>query len=84
MYVDIINLLKFITVFQIFLMSGFLLLHSCRKSKRNLLLVLFIISKALFVGDSLLIAFHQHLPLFIVDSMCLGTTFQFLLGPAIY
>lgn len=84
MYVDIINLLKFITVFQIFLMSGFLLLHSRRKSKRNLLLVLFIISKALFVGDSLLIAFHQYLPLFIVDSTCLGTTFQFLLGPAIY
>jgi AraC-like DNA-binding protein len=65
-------------------MSGFLLLHSRRKSKRNLLLVLFIISKALFVGDSLLITFHQHLPMFIVDMTCLGTTFQFLLGPAIY
>ena len=84
MYVDIINLLKFITVFQIFLMSRFLFLHSRRKSKRNLLLVLFIFSKAFFMGDGLLIAFHQHLPLFIVDMTCIGTTFQILLGPAIY
>jgi hypothetical protein len=60
MFYDIINLLKFITVFQIFLVSGFLLFHSQRKSKRNLLLVLFIMSKAFFVGDGLLIAFHQH------------------------
>jgi AraC-like DNA-binding protein len=65
-------------------MSGFLLLHAGRKSKRNHLLVLFILSKALFVGDGLLIAFHQHLPVFIIDLTCLGTTFQFLLGPAIY
>jgi AraC-like DNA-binding protein len=84
MFYDIINLLRFITVFQIFLVSGFLLLHSQRKSKRNLLLVLFIMSKAFFVGDSLLIAFHQYLPEYILDITCIGTTFQFLLGPAIY
>jgi AraC-like DNA-binding protein len=84
MLYDIINLIRFITVFQIFFMSVFLLLHSKRNSKRNLLLVLFIMSKAMFVGDVLLIAFHQHMPEFIIDITCLGTTFQFLLGPAIY
>jgi len=83
-YYDILNLCKFFTVFQIILVSIFLLLHPQRTSQRNLLLVVFILSKAFFVGDTLLIAFHDKLPLWSLNFVCIGIWFQLLLGPAIY
>jgi AraC-like DNA-binding protein len=83
-YYDILNLFKFFTVFQIFLVSIFLLSHSQRASKKNLLLVTFIMSKALFVGDTLLITFHDRLSLWMLNFVCLGSWFQLLLGPAMY
>jgi len=60
------------------------LLHAQRKSKKNLLLVLFIVSKALFVSDILLISYHSYLPQFALPFVCIGTALQLFLGPTAF
>jgi AraC-like DNA-binding protein len=81
---DIINIFRGFTVFQILLVSMFLLLDAQRKSRKNLLLVLFIVSKAFFVSDILLISYHSSLPQSLLWLVCIGTSFQLFLGPAAY
>lgn len=81
---DIINIFRAFTVFQVFLVSIFLLLHTKRKSKKNLLLVLFITSKALFVLDILIISYHSLLPKYLIPFACIGSSFQLFLGPAAF
>ena len=81
---DIVNIFRAFTVFQILFVSVFLLIHSQRKSRKNLLLVLFVTSKALFVSDILLISYHSYLPQSLLSCVCIGSSFQLFLGPAAY
>jgi AraC-like DNA-binding protein len=84
MSLGFIEILKVFTVFQIFLVFLFLLRNFSGKSKKNLLLSIFIISKALSILDSLFISHWRELPLFFTNFIALGSGCQFLLGPALY
>lgn len=81
---DIISSFRIFTVFQISLICIFLLFNPQRKSKKNILLALFIGSKAAFVTDLLLIQYASFIPQQLLFLVCIGSSFQFLLGPSIY
>ena len=84
MNLDIISSFRIFTVFQISLICVFLLVNPQRKSKKNLLLALFVGSKAAFVSDGLLISYSSLIPQQLLFLVCIGSSFQFLLGPSIF
>jgi len=81
---DIVNIFRAFTVFQFFLVSMFLLLHSQRTSKKNLLLAFFIILKALIILDNVLMTYPAYLPEYLLPFLCIGTSFVLLEGPTAY
>jgi AraC-like DNA-binding protein len=81
---DFQNIIKIITIFQICLVSLFLLVHEDRRSTRTLLLVLFIGSKALFVLDGVLQSARDSIMQFAPNILFIGPSFQLLLGPAMF
>ena len=83
-YKEIINLLRIFTVFQIFLVCGFLLFHSQKNSTKNYLLALIISSKALCLLDLLLRSNYTVVFKYTSNILMFGSLFQWILGPALY
>jgi AraC-like DNA-binding protein len=81
---DVVNIIRIFTVFQIFLIILSLLLKQQKTSRKNQFLIVFIASKALFVGDIILISHYSSLPQGLLGLLCIGTSFQLLLGPSVY
>jgi len=84
MTLDIIDILKIFTLLQILLLVVFLLRKINSKSKKNLLLSIFILSKAFFIVDTLLIVHYTEAIKISPNIIGLGLGFQFLLGPSLY
>jgi len=80
----IIEILKVFTIFQIFLVFIFLQRNNGGRSKKNLLLSIFILAKALSILDSLLISHYTETIKISPNLIGLGTGCQFLLGPTLY
>lgn len=84
MNLGIIEILKVFTIFQIFLVFVFLQRKFNDKSKKNLLLSIFILSKAFSILDSLLISHYTETIKISTNLIGLGSACQFLLGPTLY
>ena len=84
MYRQLISIVKIVTVFQIFLLSTFLIFNSGRNRKRNFLLVSFVLSKALFLLDSLFITYYVIIMPAASGVILIGSSFQWLIGPALF
>jgi AraC-like DNA-binding protein len=84
MYFSFTDILKIITIFQIFLLSAFILFSSSRSKMRNLLLVAFILSKAFYLLDTLLIQFYKVVLPLAPNLILIGSSFQWLIGPTLF
>jgi AraC-like DNA-binding protein len=84
MYYGIVDIVKIVTIFQIFLISVFLIFNSNRNRKRNLLLVFFVMSKAFFLLDTLLISYYKIIMPVAPDAIVIGSSFQWLVGPTLF
>jgi AraC-like DNA-binding protein len=79
-----LGIIRVATVLQIGLLSLFLLFHKGVNNKQNALLALFIISKACFLIDALLIAYYSVVMQYSSNLIMIGTSFQLIIGPALF
>lgn len=84
MNLSILEILKVFTVLQIFLVFIFLIRNTKRSTNKNLFLSIFVLSKAFSIIDSLLISHYTETIKISPNLAGLGSSCQFLLGPALY